>query len=116
MTDKFILAGKTVVPCHDLLTWGKWVQTADRNVARDFIGATRISTVFLGLDHNYEDDGEPLIFETMVFGGPLDGEMVRYSTWEAAEKGHAAMVARVGETGTDSGQPNGQSEAVRDGS
>lgn len=32
--------------------------------------------------------------ETMVFGGPLDAEMERYSTWDEAVAGHAAMVAR----------------------
>lgn len=53
-----------------------------------------VSTVFLGLDHQY-GDGPPLLFETMVFGGPLDHEMNRYSTWNEAEKGHQEMVERV---------------------
>ena len=36
-----------------------------------------------------------MIFETMFFGGTLDGEQERYSTWDEAERGHAAILARV---------------------
>lgn len=53
-----------------------------------------VSTVFLGLDHRF-GPGAPLTFETMVFGGSLDQEQERYSTWDEAEAGHAAMVERV---------------------
>lgn len=55
-----------------------------------------VSTVWLGLDHNWQY-GRPLIFETMVFskhgdGGELD--MERYSTLEEAEAGHKKMVEK----------------------
>lgn len=57
----------------------------------------RVSTVFLGLDHSFEgDDSEPILFETLVFDGELDGEMDRYYTWDEAVKGHAKMVKRCG--------------------
>jgi len=46
-----------------------------------------ISTVFLGLDHNW-GDGPAVLFETMIFGGEHDDYQVRYETWEQAEKGH----------------------------
>ncbi len=57
----------------------------------------RVSTVFLGIDHrfNFEDGGAPVVFETMVFGGTLDGEMERYCTKTEALEGHTRMVARV---------------------
>jgi hypothetical protein len=54
-------------------------------------GDVRISTVWLGLDHGW-GGGPPLIFETMVFGGPMSGEMDRYSTEAQAVEGHARMV------------------------
>ena len=88
------LEGKEVVEVDDLMEWGKWIQTADRHVAKDKIGKAKISTVFLGLDHSF-GSGPPLLFETMVFGGPLDGETDRYSIWEEAEIGHEAMKVRV---------------------
>jgi hypothetical protein len=31
----------------------------------------------------------------MVFGGPLDHEQDRYSTWDEAIRGHEAMLERV---------------------
>lgn len=97
MTDKYILDGKTPVPA-DLMTWARWMEDnlTTRHVANEKVGGdTRVSTVFLGLDHSFGDDGPPVLFETMVFGGPLDEEQARYHTWEEAEAGHAAMMARV---------------------
>lgn len=48
------------------------------------------------------------IFETLVIGGPLDDKMKRYSTWEEAEAGHAAMVEQV----RGASQSNGGRDAV----
>jgi hypothetical protein len=48
-----------------------------------------VSTVWLGLDHNWWPDGPIKIFETMIFGGDLDLEQWRYSTEEEALVGHA---------------------------
>jgi len=53
----------------------------------------RVCTAFLGVDVNF-GDGEPILFETVVFGGPHDWELYRYRTWEEAEQGHAAIVER----------------------
>lgn len=50
-----------------------------------------VSTVWLGLTFN------DFVFETMVFGGKLDQELIRWQTLEEAEKGHRAMVNRVKE-------------------
>ena len=93
MSDKAILDGHKVVPC-DLMTWTKWFGTSNRIVAKTSLGVAEVSTVFLGLDHRF-GEGEPLWFETMVFGGVLGDEQDHYTTWEEAEKGHAEMVARV---------------------
>lgn len=94
MGDYYILDGHKAVPCNDYFKWGEWHRTADRKVKREMVGESDVSTVFLGLDHSY-GDGPPVLFETLVFDGPLDMEMDRYETWEEAEKGHAAMVERV---------------------
>lgn len=65
-----------------------------RHVGIDEIGASTVSTVFLGLDHAH-NGGPPVLWETMVFGGDLDGEQERYTSRADAVAGHAAMVARV---------------------
>lgn len=90
MSDKYILEGHKVVPA-DLATWSKWFEKAGdaRTVRKTTIGAVDVSTVFLGLDHNYGEKGPPLIFETMIFGGAHDEYQDRCSTWEEAEAMHA---------------------------
>lgn len=54
----------------------------------------KISTVFLVLDHGL-GQGIPVLWETMVFGGALDGEQDRYTSRKAALAGHEAMKALV---------------------
>lgn len=91
----YILQDKKAVVCPDLTKWAKQFSQADRAVQKTvFPNDTRVSTVFLGLDHRF-GEGPPLLFETMVFGGPLDGEMDRYETWEDAVEGHKTMADRV---------------------
>lgn len=70
----------------------------DNRVARDEIDGHTISTMYLGLDHNW-GDGPPLIFETMIFGGAFDEDQWRYSTEAEALEGHAAAVKMVRERG-----------------
>lgn len=87
------------VPCDDVRVWGEWFQTAERHVAQDMdegegAAAVRVSTVFLGLDHAF-NGGPPVLWETLVFGGPLDGEMLRYTSRAAALAGHREMCALV---------------------
>jgi len=96
VSNHYILDNHEAVPV-DLMTWAKWFEKADRTVATTNVGEMRVSTVFLGLNHQY-GDGPPLLFETLVFGGALADEMDRYSTWQEAEAGHAAMVERAKKT------------------
>jgi hypothetical protein len=92
----YILKGHDPVPCDDVVTWSTWYATADRVVARDDLGAYVVSTVFLGLDHNFAATGRPILFETMVFRDQtlIDVDQDRYATWDEAAAGHAALVAR----------------------
>ena len=67
-----------------------------KRVALDEFSGYRVSTVWLGLDHNFLESAKPLIFETMVFKGSGWGEldMERYSTEAEAIKGHKKMVRK----------------------
>lgn len=93
-TDKYILAedGRTPVVCNDIMTWGQWMQSADRYVGSDKFDSQHVSTVFLGLDHGF-GNSDPILFETMIFGGEHDQYQERYATWEEAEAGHKRAVA-----------------------
>lgn len=89
---------KDGTPISDVLAWGKKLEDIEyKRVAKTTLpDGTWVSTVWLGLDHQY-GDGPPLIFETMVFEAEHDlGELdqKRYSTLAEAEDGHNAMVKR----------------------
>lgn len=65
-----------------------------KRVAVDEVGGVTVSTVWLGLNHQW-GDGPPHIFESMVFGGEFDQDCDRYSTEAEALAGHARFVERV---------------------
>lgn len=102
----YMLHGHEPIPCINLMVWAQWFETADRHVRKTRVRGYEISTVFLGLDHNY-GDGEPLLFETLVFGGyetstwPGSGRKVcvrctvdgsRMATWDQAVAQHKVWV------------------------
>lgn len=102
---------RTAVPCSDLDEFDKFMQSDDRVLALDYVwpddpaataaaesvarlgglGMVRVSTVFLGIDHNW-GRGPPVLWETMIFGGPHDEFQERYSSHESAVAGHARAV------------------------
>jgi hypothetical protein len=80
----------------ELLEWAALVEDPEYKIVEqtECEGIT-VSTVWLGLNHNFSGAGAPLIFETMVFGGPIDEYQDRYSTEDEAREGHAAMIEQV---------------------
>jgi hypothetical protein len=111
MTETFPTHGKyiltdqhEVVEERDLKVWARWVEDHqdESQVALDIIDeqtGAYISTRFFGLNLNLAWDLErahpPVVFETMVFGGPLHLQQQRYHTWAQAVAGHAALLARA---------------------
>lgn len=85
--------GRTPVRVADALEWAEGMQDQkdQRRVGWDYDNDREItvSTTFLGLEHGHDDDGRPLLFETMIFGGTHNDYQERYATWERAERGHA---------------------------
>lgn len=86
--------------CPNVLQWASWFESHDRavdytdiKVARKRENNVYVSTVFLGIDHNFARSGDPVLFETMIFGGPNDGYQDRYTTRRDALKGHKKAVA-----------------------
>lgn len=95
--DNYILddEGEPVVE-PDLLGWARWFeQSSNRVVLQDRRGCVRISTVFLGLDHNFSLTGPPVLWETLIFEGALDGKMWRYTSRLDALIGHQHAVTLV---------------------
>lgn len=98
MPDYYILDEQGTPVLTDVMAWAHWFQahTTERVVAQTRQGDVSVSTVFLGMDHNYMGESPtPLLYETLVFGGPHDGRLERYSTSSEALDGHDAMVREV---------------------
>ena len=91
----------------DLREWARLHEDRDYMiVAQHWIRGWMVSTVWLGLNHNFIGAGAPVIFETMVFPpGDEAGEhgimseeyCERYSTEEAAQAGHDRALSWVRE-------------------
>lgn len=83
------------------ITMEEWadLDANNRSLAADEVDGYMVSTAFLGLNHNF-GSGDPLIFETMVFAQhgdllELDQMQWRYSTKNAALKGHAKVIDMI---------------------
>ena len=95
-TGRYILVDRKPVECTDLLEWSQWFgDDKNRRVAENIIGNFRISTVFLGLDHNFIDIGPPILFETIVFVGKVIVWQERYPTWGEAMAGHQSCIKAI---------------------
>jgi hypothetical protein len=79
------------------ITMDAWLvafaNTEFRTLGLEWVGDALVSTVWVGVDLDGEDP--PLIFESMVFGGPLDHTTWRYATRDEAVAGHAELIKRV---------------------
>jgi hypothetical protein len=91
-------ANGNVVPV-DILEWGRWMNASISKNENRCVAQTRInkdvyiSTVFLGVDHNFSNPGDPpVLWETMVFGGEYNEEQERYSSGIDAIRGHVRWV------------------------
>lgn len=81
----------------DLLRWAFWFETASLVVEQTHVGPCLISTIFTGVDYNCFNGGKPLLFETMVFRGPMDRYQERWTSWVQAQAGHDRVAAAMRE-------------------
>jgi hypothetical protein len=103
----YVLVGHVPVKAKNLAEWiagvdERFTKASQFNVdpwqvAMTRIGDVDVSTVFIALDLNFlrRDGDQPLVFETMVFGGAHDGFQQRCSTWDDALEQHEEAVAMV---------------------
>jgi hypothetical protein len=106
----------------EMLDWAQKHEDDDyRTVAQHWVRGWMVSTVWIGINHNFTRQGPPVIFETMIFApkdvtvgredwedgddaagtmADLDQYQERYATEAAAQAGHdralAAMVNQLG--------------------
>ena len=99
MMGNYILRNNVPVLEPNIIAWALWFESNDKIVEKSrFIIDNKIvevSTVFLGIDHSFHH-GPPLLFETMIFGGKHDQEIIeRYSTYPEAVEGHSWAVSLI---------------------
>lgn len=97
MIKHYILDENMRVKRATLGEWAEWFESPSNTIIfLHMFKDCRVSTIFLGLDHGWEEGGPPVLWETMVFGGPLDHQQCRCAgTIEQAEAMHVAMVNKV---------------------
>jgi len=93
--DFFILVGRRPVWIKKIMHWGLWMQYARNRILKQthLPDGVKVSTVFLGLNHNF-GNRSPVLFETMIFGGDHDGDQWRYYDYEDAIKGHQNAIEK----------------------
>jgi hypothetical protein len=90
MNDLYILGdnGEVINVGQDIERWGKFFEQIEkRTVGHDTIEDAFVSTVFLGMDHNFlSTSPNPLLWETMIFWPhhELNLFQERYSSKNAA--------------------------------
>ena len=99
------LPNGTVIPTDDPDQWGMNMvmlrKTGQHAVGQTYINADGfvapifISTVFLGLNHNWRENGPPLIYETMIFNFGSEEYQRRYTDRWEAHCGHQAAINYV---------------------
>lgn len=82
------------------LEWCNWfsvfenriIDRTDISNEPNYPGGDFISTVFLGMNYNFDPNRPPMCFESMVFGGKYSQASWRYSSMGEAKQGHWQMV------------------------
>jgi len=101
MRNRMFILNKELEPISEPnpFKWGKWFEKekGKRIVKQESVNGIKVSTVFLGLDHNWWG-GPPVLWETMCFATDqrFDGECDRCSgSREQAIAMHEKMVKRI---------------------
>ena len=75
--------------------WGELFTEEYKRIGKTVLANGKVvSTVWLGIDHNFSGTGAPLLFETMVFPSETEfseEDMQRYATIEEARIGHEIL-------------------------
>lgn len=78
-----------------LIAFSEDFEKMDRHVGLKMLpNGIEISTVWLGIDHNFGMRQRPLIFESMAFFNGKDIDCIRYSTEEEARLGHKMLIKK----------------------
>ena len=90
---KYILEGREPRLMENVLEWARRLESTDRCVMQTrLIDGSVISTVFLGVDHGWQAETAPVLFETALLTEDGVSVCARYCTWAEAETGHMEWI------------------------
>ncbi len=99
MTSQYYkLEGQNPVPVRSFMEWSLWIMSASTTVMLNELQESIISTKFVGLDLSpgkCNADSQPMLFETLVISGPMDGKRKFYATWDEAIQGHLKICTQI---------------------
>jgi hypothetical protein len=82
-----------------VVVWGTFFERMENRLVgyTEITSEIYVSTIFIGIDHRMSDEGPPILFETMIFGGPdsIDQYQWRYSSYDDALTGHKMAVSKA---------------------
>lgn len=74
----------------------------NRIIEQTMIGDLQVSTVFTGIDQNWANEGDPILFDTVVFGLPDDlRPQWSFSSWDESMEIHNLIVQVLTEHGIE---------------
>lgn len=94
----YLLRDDRVVEEPDHSAWLEWVENDYHKVsciAQTGTAQATVTTHFLAINLTLAQDDPPLLFETRVSGGWLDGFREKFAALEEARAGHLTCVDRV---------------------
>jgi hypothetical protein len=76
-TQRFAVLNESgeVVGAKNVTEWANFMNSPQREIGLDKFGEFMVSTIFLGLNHQFNPEAPPLWFETMVFGPAKETEL-----------------------------------------
>ncbi|MEH1796438.1 hypothetical protein [Nostoc sp.] len=98
MLNYYKLEGQTPVAVESFMEWSLWIISAQTTVMINELRQSIISTRFVGIDLNpgsSNSNSQPMVFETLVMGGELDGKRNFYPTWDEVIEGHLKICTQV---------------------
>jgi hypothetical protein len=101
----YMLVNGKIKLATDMLEYARWFgdfnnRMIDRTEIQNlpnYPGGDFVSTVFLGIDHNFSPaetwkEHRPVLFESMIFGGKYNERGWRYSSYGEAKQAHWQIV------------------------
>lgn len=85
-----------VTRCKTIEEFAIYFESKQRYLCKNSLGDIWVSTVFLGIDHSFDVNDAPIVFESMVFNKDNDLDQERYSTYADAIQGHIALCKKYG--------------------